>query len=239
MGNATGLGPVRRLGSLVLLFVAALVVAVPAAAQPPAMAAVGVLDLGERGACTGVLIEPDLVLTAGHCLAGAGGRKFAPEQLSFRTGAYPGHQAHSVLGRDFAVHPFHLDDRGSQQERLRYDAALVRLESAVPAYAAVPLPVIEGDRLVTSPIIASYRGGAADRARERRCAILDRAPSLMRLICEVRQGESGSPVIVDGPEGLGVYGIVSASSKVQRTEVALAAEAAPLVGPLRALVAGE
>ena len=230
----------RGIGRLVGLCVAALVVAAPALAQPPAMAAVGVIDLRERGACTGVLIEPDLVLTAGHCLAGKiNGRRFAPEQLSFRTGAYPGHVSHSVAGRDFAIHPFYLDGSGSRFERLRHDAALLRLQSPVPPEVALPLPVVEGEgRLDASPIVASYRGGAAERARERRCAVLDRAPSLMRLVCKVRKGESGSPVIVDGPEGLGVYGVVSATSKVKRTEVALAAEAAPLVGPLRALVAG-
>ena len=52
--------------------------------------AVGRLDLGDRGFCTGVLVAPTLVLTAGHCLADAA-REQRVDHLTFRAGLTDGH----------------------------------------------------------------------------------------------------------------------------------------------------
>ena len=74
-----------------LIVVAGLFIASVAGAEPAALAAVGLLDLRGKAACTGTLIAPDLVLTAGHCLkASEGERSFTAEDIAFRPGRSPG-----------------------------------------------------------------------------------------------------------------------------------------------------
>ena len=52
--------------------------------------AVGRLDLGRGGYCTGVLFAPELVLTAGHCLATLSRGAIAIGDIRFRAGLRDG-----------------------------------------------------------------------------------------------------------------------------------------------------
>ncbi|MBM9594854.1 trypsin-like serine peptidase [Roseitranquillus sediminis] len=219
---------------LFALGLVALFGAAAARAEPPAMAAVGVLSLSDRSACTATLIEADLVLTAAHCVLQALDRT-ADVPVGFRTGSYPGYPAHREVVQDLAVHPFYLAQSGASEARLRYDLALARLAAPVPEGAARPVPVGEvlGDE---APIVASYRGGAPARARERRCPLVLGTEASLSLACDVRMGESGSPVLVEVDGRLSLVAVVSASGRMLRTEIALAPRAAPGLGVLRALL---
>lgn len=212
----------------------------PAAAEPPPMAAVGVLSFGRAARCSGTLVAPDLVLTAGHCVLTASGvGPVPPRRVEFRTGAYPGHLSRSYTADDIVVHPLYLDTAEDDVMALRYDAGLVRLASAVPEGIARPIEVA-----ALSPgsgpetFVASYRAGRGERARERLCPIVREWPELVSFSCDVRPGESGSPILEAGPDGLRLVGIVSASSRLKRTEITFASRAEPLLGVLKAVMGG-
>lgn len=209
-----------------------------AGGTPPAMAAVGVVKVG-RSACSGTLIAADLVLTAGHCVLRADGRgAIAPRGVAFRTGAYPGFIAHQFRASDVVVHPFFIATDHGMAQRMGHDGGLVRLDEAVPPEVALPIPVVDPGPPGSSAFLASYRGGRGERARERRCPVIQEGQDVVLLSCDVRPGESGSPILVSESGRLGLVGIVSASSQVKRTEIALAAKAADLINGLKAMMGG-
>ena len=215
-----------HLPTLTVIAVAALFAGLSARADTAQFAAVGVVGIGDGpSGCTGTLIAPDLVVTAGHCVG------HPPEDLSFRPGRIAGRPLPSkipVAAR--AAHPIFALGLGDPDRRARYDVGLLRLASPVSADVAIPLPVgapPDGDQPL---YLASFRGAAGDVARQRRCAVLDVEPSLLFLACDVRQGESGAPIYGQTGDGPLVVGIVATARRILRQPVAsgpLLSEALP------------
>ena len=82
--------------------------------------AVGRLEIGDMGYCTGTLIAPDLVLTAAHCIYD-GDQRIDPGRLRFRAGLRDGE---AVAERKVARSVAHPDNRPSSArgaERVRHD----------------------------------------------------------------------------------------------------------------------
>jgi protease YdgD len=228
----------RRSGAAALLLLA-LAVAADAAATVPPMAAVGRLRFGGDSSCSGTLIASDLVLTAGHCVLLPDGSGPLPAGgIVFTTGAYPAHEGARFAATDVVVHPLYIGagEEAAAMEWLPHDAALIRLAQPVPAEVAGPIEVVGPEADVEETFLASYRGGRGQRARERRCPVLQEWPEMVALTCDVRPGESGSPVIVSRDGRLGLYGIVSARTRTMRTETALAVRADRLVKAMQAVM---
>jgi len=183
------------------------------------------IDKGKRGACSGVLIEPDLVLTAAHCLFGPkqNGR-LKTDNIVFRTGAYPGRPSVERGVAEFVRHPLFLAAQRAGQPENRFDFGLVRLDAAVPEYVARPLAVREIEAAVGDTLlIASFPRGRGERARERRCPILATAPDLLLVECVVVSGESGAPVLWRDGETWVVGAVLLATSTINGRPAGLAA----------------
>lgn len=225
--------PLRSTIPLIALVVALAPAGLRAEAEYP-LAAVGVLGAGATGGCSATLIEPDVVLTAAHCVNGnrQGGRN-----LIFRTGGYPGVPRIEVPVAAIAFHPLYSLNLKPETTRIRFDLAVVRLARPIDEPGIIPL------RLGTAPLsgehllLASYRGGLGDRARERRCEVFPGPPDLAALGCEVQGGESGAPVIRKSSEGLEVAAIVSSRSQFDQQPVAFAPPTLPRIGPVFELLA--
>ncbi len=192
----------------------------------PPLAGAGVLERDGRTDCSAVLVAPDLVATAGHCVAG---KKLAAEggdsTIRFHTGSYPGHPSLARTAIRILRHPLDLTARATGARILTADLALLELDAPVPPGIALPVawgePAQVGERL----LIASYPGGRGDRARERLCEVTEADGSLARLSCRVVPGESGAPVVRLAPDGPEMAAMVVAMSMEGRQPYALTVQA--------------
>lgn len=207
-----------------------------AAAQTP-LVAVGVLERNGVSDCSAVLIAADLLVTAGHCASGKVVRAEGGEDsILFRTGAYPGRPATAWDVAGVHVHPmFHGAKRG-ESEALRHDAALLRLSDAVPGELTEGIPIdpevpAVGERL----LLATWPGGAGQRARERTCPVVEVSGGIIRLECQVQAGESGGAVLRLGDDGPGLVGVVVAKAKVDGRPGTFAVMAKSQITQIRAI----
>lgn len=157
--------------------------------------AVGRVDLGRDGYCTGVLIAPDQVLTAAHCVYDRAQRAIGADVIQFRAGLRDGVViAESGVAR-YVVAPGYDPAAGMQAANVRRDVALLQLSAPIPAALAAPFhlagTLAPGQRVS----VVSY-GRDRDKAPswQRECGLLWRSQGVMGFDCAVINGSSGAPV---------------------------------------------
>lgn len=198
--------------------------------------AVGRIDMGDRGFCTGALIADDLVLTAAHCMYDkTTGKRFLPTDLQFLAGWRNG-RAEAYRGVAQAlVHP---DYRfGAQDEEalatVGTDLALLRLDQPILLPRVTPFATDATPATGDEVGIVSY---ALDRSEapslQDVCQVMGQKPGLMVLDCAVEFGASGAPVFTLHNGVVKVVSVISAKAEVSGHAVALAV---PLTEPLQIL----
>lgn len=199
--------------------------------------AIGRLDIGKQGFCTGTLIAQDLVLTAAHCALEKSGKPYAPGKVTFRAGLSNGTSLADRKVVQIAVHPEYAKRPSLSVEGVQTDVALMRLEKPIPYSVADPFALHSGRVAGNEVSLASYgRGRSEAITRERSCRILQRYQGLITFNCDITFGSSGSALLARNGSRWQILSVVSAVGTDGRRKIGFGMELTGIVDQLKAIL---
>lgn len=201
--------------------------------------AVGRIDIGDRGFCTGALIAPDLVLTAAHCIFDQKTREaIDPSEFKFLAGWRNGRAAAYRGVKRAMAHPDYVYEGRDRIDRVPYDIAFLELDQPIRLPSIRPFNIGMDPAAGAAVGIVSY---AMDRSEapsiQDLCHVLGNEPGMTILSCDVDYGSSGAPVLqmIDGEPR--IVSVVSAKAEMGGNKVALGSEMERPLAELRAAYA--
>jgi protease YdgD len=196
-------------------------------------AAIGRINRGGRGYCTGTLVASNLVLTAAHCLYDrAEDRPIPVRRLTFVSGYRRGEFAASAGVRRIVQPEGGHPRQTSTLDQIARDWAVLVLDRPM-ATKPVPVRRLEPDMVGPGgrPLSLLTAGYSQDRphmlSMHAGCAISERRSKDRVLVhsCDATRGASGSPLIAEMPDGLFLIGVITGALENGETERGFAVHA--------------
>lgn len=185
--------------------------------------AVGRLDMRETGFCTGVLVEPDLVLTAAHCLFDKrSGRRIANTDIQFQAGLRNGRASAYRAVKQSVIHPRYVFSKDVNIRQVPNDVALLQLTRPIRNTRVFPFGTANRPRRGAQISVVSY---AHDRAKapslQEACTVMGRKRGVLVMSCSADFGSSGAPVFAFDGGVPRIVSLISAKAESEGTPVSL------------------